>query len=57
MDIRSVSSAPGRHTPLRARDARQERVSRRRVSCLPRIAAKPLSRPLHLAFSYDEEAG
>ena len=27
------------------------------LAALPAIAARPLSRPLHLAFSYDEEAG
>ena len=27
------------------------------LSCLPELAARPLTAPVHLAFSYDEEAG
>lgn len=27
------------------------------LACVPRLAAMPLARPIHLAFSYDEEAG
>lgn len=27
------------------------------LACVPRLAAMPLARPIHFAFSYDEEAG
>ncbi|MGV1771541.1 acetylornithine deacetylase [Agrobacterium vitis] len=27
------------------------------LACVPKLAAMPLARPIHLAFSYDEEAG